>query len=99
MSKPVFALLTEQGQARARHGNVAPLVEEVVLAIAQAPLGRIVEAEIGIMLFVMTVADDLDLWPLQSLDDGTFVRDLDLDLHLERLLFHRAAQGDQLGEN
>ncbi len=50
-------------------------------------------------MLVVFVCCDLDLRSLHILDDDVWFCYFDLDLHLERLLLHRAAQRDQLGQH
>ncbi len=91
----IFTLHPEQGQARTRIDDLAFWINEIIFAEAQPPLIGIVEHEILVELAVMLVGVDLDLGSLQVLDDGGWLCHFDLDLHLERFLFHRAAQRDQ----
>ncbi len=95
MSDLAFPLLTEQCQTRTHIFHFTLGVDEVIFAEAQTSLGRVFEHEIFVILMIMFMGCDLDLRTLHFLDQSVWFRYLDLDLHLERLLFHRAAERDQ----
>ena len=94
-----LARRADQRQAVAHVGDLAVGVDELVLAVAQLALVGVVQGEVGVILVVVALVQDLDLGPAQRCQHGGRIGEPDLGLHLEALLLHRAADGDQLGEH
>ena len=88
-----------QRQAVAHVAHLALFVQILVLAVAQVSLLGIGEGEIGVVLVVVAVVQDLDLGFLHGCKDRRGSLHADFRLHFEGFAFGGAADGDQLGEH
>src|SRR6185436_2455644 len=91
-----FARRPGERQPRAGADHLALLVEKLVLAVAQAALGGVVEEEVGVVLVIVHGTNHRDVLAGEGLPHRLGRADTRLRLDLEALLFRGPANGDEL---